>query len=109
MVTGLGTASDTHIVIPSAYNGLKVKSIGDHAFMIFNGLITVTIPDGVTLIRYWSFAYCRGLTDIQYKSTVEEWQAITKESMWDYATWNYTITCTDGTIDKRGNVTYFEA
>ena len=72
------------------------------------GLTSIVIPEGVTEIGEGAFDVCKGLTDIQFKGTVEAWQAIEKGYDWDYNTGNYTVTCTDGTVDKEGNVTYFE-
>ena len=55
-----------------------------------------------------AFYGCSSLTDIQFKGTVEEWKAIQKKYLLYLGSENYTVTCTDGTIDKEGNVTYFE-
>ena len=68
----------------------------------------MTIGSGVTSIGRYAFGYCYGLTDIQFKGTVKEWQAIEKESGWNSDTGNFTVTCTDGTVTKNGTVTYFE-
>ncbi len=93
----------TSIEIPDS-----VTSIGDKAFYCCYGLTSITIPDSVTSIGDGAFDQCIWLAEIQFKGTVKEWQAIPKGDWWDSGTRNYTITCTDGTIDKSGNVTYFE-
>ena len=84
-----------------------VISIGYDVFYCCSGLTSVTIGNGVTAIVE-AFYGCYGLMDIQFRGTVEEWQAIEKESHWDGGTGDYIVTCTDGTVDKKGNVTYFE-
>lgn len=94
----------TRIEIP---NG--VTSIGPNAFAYCCHLTRIEIPEGVTLIGDSAFISCVLLTDIQYKGTVEEWTSIEKNA-WDFYTntVGYTITCRDGKIDNKGNVTYFE-
>ena len=93
----------TSIEIPDS-----VTSIGDYAIEDCWELKSVTIGNCVTSIGEDAFYNCYRLTDIQFKGTGEEWQAIQKNERWDHGTGKYTITCTDGTIDKEGNVTYFE-
>ncbi len=92
----------TSITIPDS-----VTSIGYFAFSECSGLKSMTIGKGVTSIGQQAFAFCSELTDIQFKGTVKEWQAIKKDFSWNDSTGEYTITCTDGTIDKEGNVTYY--
>ncbi len=89
------------LIIPN-----EITEIKNYAFYACRGLTSVTIGNSVTEIGGYAFNYCIWLTDIQFKGTVKEWQAIEKGDNWDYQTDNYTITCTDGTIDKEGNVTY---
>ena len=98
-----GCSGLTSIEIPNS-----VTEIGNYAFEYCSGLESVTIGSGVTSIGDYAFLGCGRLMDIQFKGTVEEWQAIKKEHSWYYTSPNYTVTCTDGTVDKSGNVTYFE-
>lgn len=51
------------IVIPNEINGIDVTSIGDSAFL-FEGIESVTIPDSVTSIDAFAFAWCFGLRSV---------------------------------------------
>ncbi len=55
IVSGIGTATDTDIVIPPIYNGLPVKEIGARAFQHGWILTSIEIPDSVTSIRDRAF------------------------------------------------------
>ena len=125
VVNGLGTATDTDIVIPSTICNIPVQQIESTAFKDCENLTSVTISDNVTRIGneafygctkltsvtignnitnigYWAFfgcsslksvvipasvthigigafVNCTNLTDIYYKGTEEEWNAISME------------------------------
>ena len=68
--TGIGTVTDTNIVIASAYNGLPVTSIGESAFVGCSGLTSVTIPNSVTSIGDSAFWNCSGLTSVTIPDSV---------------------------------------
>lgn len=93
-VTGLGTCTDTTVVIPSAYEnapvisignnafkgyfllesvviGDNVTTIGDYAFSQCSLLESVAIGDNVTTIGESAFEYCNSLTSIEIKEKVE--------------------------------------
>ena len=63
-VSGIGTATDTDIVIPSEYNGLPVTGIGSWAFYACASLTSIAIPDSVTSIGYGAFESCASLTSV---------------------------------------------
>ena len=69
-VTGIGTCTDTDIVIPSEYNGLPVASIGNWAFYSCESLTSVVIPDSVTSIGDRAFEYCPSLESIEIPDSV---------------------------------------
>ena len=69
-VSGIGTCTDTDIVIPSVYNGMRVTSIGSYAFYECDGLTSVTIPGSVTSIGNSAFYYCTKLTSIEIPDSV---------------------------------------
>ena len=63
-VTGIGTCTDTEIIIPSEYNAKPVTSIGYQAFQGCTGLTNITIGNSVTSIGNYAFVGCIGLTSI---------------------------------------------
>lgn len=70
-VTGIGTATDKTLKIPSEYNGTEVTAIGSNAFSS-SSFTAVIIPEGVTSIGAGSFMNCSSLTDITVPDSVEE-------------------------------------
>lgn len=60
-VKGIGTCTDTEIVIPREYNNLPVTIIGESAFCDNYKIISVTIPDSVISIGEYAFAYCQDI------------------------------------------------
>ena len=101
----------TEIVIPDS-----VKVIGSGAFGDCYALKEITIPYGVEVIEYYTFEYCTSLErvylpssikeirslviqccsafqGIEFDGTVDEWNAISKHSTWDYDVGDYTINC----------------
>ena len=67
----------TNLVIADVYNGLPVTAIGRRAFKNYIGLVSVTIPGGVTSINNSAFFGCKGLTSINYTGTITDWINIT--------------------------------
>ena len=69
-VTGIGSCTDTEIVIPKKYNGNLVTSIGNSAFYYCSRLTSITIPNSVTTIGNYAFGYCSSLTSITIPNSV---------------------------------------
>ena len=69
-VTGIGTCTDTELVIPSKHNSKPVTSIGYEAFRGCTGLTSITIPDSVTSIGDYTFYGCSSLTSITIPNSV---------------------------------------
>lgn len=63
-VVGLGTCTDTDLVIPQTYKDLPVTAIGDSAFEGCYSLTSITIPDSVTSIGKYAFNRCGSLTGV---------------------------------------------
>ena len=77
-----------------------VKHIGFFAFCLCSALESVTMGAGVSSIDQYAFMSCGKLTAINFQGTTAQWRAIKKEDDWDDDTGDYTVYCTDGTIDK---------
>ena len=69
-VTGIGSCTDTEIVIPSKHNSKPVTNIGSYAFRNRTGLTSVTIPDSVTSIGEHAFFGCTRLTSVTIPDSV---------------------------------------
>ncbi len=70
ILSGIGTATDTDIVIPATYNNLPVSAIGEKAFLTCVNLISVTIPDSIISIGMTAFGECSGLMEITIPDSV---------------------------------------
>ncbi len=81
-----GCSSLTSITIPDS-----VTSIGAAAFQSCSNLTDITIPSSVTSIGEYAFRYCYNLKAITFKGTEEQWNAITKETDWDYNAGEYKL------------------
>lgn len=68
--SGIGTATDTDIVIGSYYNGLPVIEIAQRAFYSNNKITSVTLPDTIKVIRTEAFAFAFNLGDITIPENV---------------------------------------
>ena len=70
-VKGIGTCTDTDIVIPKiSPDGDTVTGIGSCAFYGCHTLTNITIPDSVTSIEYCAFSNCCALTNITIPDSV---------------------------------------
>ena len=73
----------------------------DTVFYYCSNLTNITIHNTIVSIKQSAFAYCEKLTEINFDGTIDEWQGIEKADSWaPYS--DYTVICTDGTIDKDG-------
>ena len=71
-LTGIGTCTDTDIVIPRTYLGVPVTAIGSGAFHSNETLTSVLIPDGVQTIGSSAFYGCKNLKSVTVPDTVTE-------------------------------------
>ena len=69
-VTGIGTCTDTDIVIPNEYEGLPVTIIGSGTFSFYSHITSVTIGDSVTTIGDAAFSHCQNLASVIIPNSV---------------------------------------
>lgn len=63
-VTGMGTCTDSELVIPSKHeDGYEITAIGDEAFYYCYNILSVTIPNTVTSIGEGAFYDCFEITN----------------------------------------------
>ena len=76
-VSGIGSCTDTDIVIPSVSpDGDKVTGIGEKAFYVCINLTSITIPDSVTSIGDDAFSGCSSLTSIIVSNNNQNYMSI---------------------------------
>ena len=68
--SGIGTATDADIFIPSQYNGLPVKEIGEWAFYQCYSITSVEIENGVSVIGNNAFNVCTGVKKFEIPDSV---------------------------------------
>ena len=64
LTTAVSPKPTGHVTVPSSLGGFPVVGIGTYAFRDCDGLVDVTIPNGVTTIGVGVFAECPKLTKI---------------------------------------------
>ena len=76
-VAGIGTCTDTDIIIPTkSPDGDTVTSVGVSAFFNCSNLTSIEIPEGVMSIGEGAFYYCTSLTSITVDSNNSAYQSI---------------------------------
>ena len=72
-VSGMGECTDTVVIIPNEYEGLKVIGIAANAFKKTDVAITqVYIPESITSLKHHAFAGCASLEFVKIPDTVTE-------------------------------------
>ena len=69
-VIGIGTCTDTEIVIPTKHEGFPVIAIADDAFKGCANLQSIIIPDSVTSIGYRAFYNCQSMRTVTFGQSV---------------------------------------
>ena len=86
----------------------SVTSIAWSAFFGCESLTSIEMGESVTSIGMEAFVSCTSLISINFDGTVTQWNAIAKDTAWNYNTGSYTIYCSDGEIAKDGTITYYD-
>ncbi len=69
--TGIGTATETDIVIASHYNDLVVKEVKEKAFKDNTDITSLTFVNGMEKISMYAFQGCTSLFSVTLSETVE--------------------------------------
>ena len=69
-VTGMGSCTDSVLVIPNSYNNLPVTKIGKEAFYKYQNITSVFIMEGVTTIEYSAFQGCTNLENVSIPESI---------------------------------------
>ncbi|MBQ9782468.1 MAG: leucine-rich repeat domain-containing protein [Clostridia bacterium] len=69
-VIGIGTCTDSDIIIPSTYNNKPVTKIGDEAFRNCSTFTSITIPNSITKIGDYAFEDCVNLKSVTIGDSV---------------------------------------
>ena len=85
----------------------EITEIGGNMFSGCYALSSLTLPATVTSTSSNSFQYCEKLKEIHFGGTTEQWKAVSIYS-WGDVPDDVIIYCTDGKVDKNGNVTKYE-
>ncbi|MBQ2908594.1 MAG: leucine-rich repeat domain-containing protein [Clostridia bacterium] len=67
-ITGMGTCTDSDLVVPESIDGYTVKSIANSAFQKCNTIVSVEIPKTVSAIEFAAFNGCEALTTVKILS-----------------------------------------
>lgn len=70
-VTGIGTCTDSDVIIPDIYDNLPVTDIESAAFAGCTGITSIKIPGSVQVIGVAAFSGCTGLATITISNSVE--------------------------------------
>lgn len=70
IITGIGSANSANLVIPSDYNGMPVKEIGEVAFDKCEAITSLFINKGVEKIGNFAFWNCKNLSDITLPDSI---------------------------------------
>ena len=69
-VSGIGTCTDTEIIIPNIYDGKTVLGISDFAFRDNTQITKITFPNTLTFIGKFAFDGCSSIKSITIPDTV---------------------------------------
>lgn len=70
LITGLGTVTETEIVIPSHIEGIEVKGIDENAFQD-TGIVSVVLPWTIKKVDEDAFARCLSLKSVTFSEGLE--------------------------------------
>ena len=69
-VSGMGTCTDTRVVIPATYNGASVTTVQARAFANKTSITQVIFPTTMTAISSSAFSGCTGITELEFPESL---------------------------------------
>ena len=70
-LTGMGTNTDTDVVVPAEHEGLPVKAVGDNALEGNTAITSIILQDGIERIGEGAFRNCTALISIHIPDSVQ--------------------------------------
>ena len=70
-LTGMGTNTDTDVVVPAEHEGLPVKAVGDNALEGNTAITSIILQDGIERIGEEAFKNCTALISIHIPDSVQ--------------------------------------
>ena len=77
---GIGSCTETDIVIPSVYNGISVTGIAKDAFYNCTSLTSIKFPASIISIGENAFYGCISIADVYYEGDINTWCRINFEN-----------------------------
>ena len=65
------SGSEPNLIIPATLGGHPVRTIGEKAFEGCRSLVSVVIPEGVTVIDAWAFYKCTALKNVSFPDSLK--------------------------------------
>ena len=88
------------LVIPKKFaNVYTIVEIEEYAFYEYR-VKSIRLPNSIMKIGKKIIYGCDKLETIYFEGTMEQWLSIKKDDNWDEGSPNYTIICTDGSLEK---------
>lgn len=78
--------------------GNSITTIKETAFSNCYSLDSITLPASLTEIKSYAFWKCYSLSSITFIGTMEQWNAVTKDSSWNIGVPATKVTCSDGEV-----------
>lgn len=75
-----------------------VTDIRSGAFARLSKLESITLPSTIQRIGVGAFCDSPALTEIVFEGTLEQWNAIEKDTGWSFGAAAFTVRCSDGTV-----------
>ena len=73
IISGIGTWKSSKLVLPSEYEGLPVREVGNYAFQNCTFIETITIPASITRLGYGAAMGCVNIKNVTF-SDRKGWQ-----------------------------------